>query len=123
VIPRAEYGAQANAAYIYLVGEILGGEVSNTVAIDPRDRIVVDLDFDSEVECLGSRSWTLGRCSLLISYEPVPVQRGIRRSSILPRAFAHAVIVGVIGSSAHAAVRAVVSMSGRLWPTTVKPKG
>ena len=59
--PRVEYDAEANAAYIYLVEEILRGGVARTVSVDPREGMMVNLDLDSAgriigIEVLGARS-------------------------------------------------------------------
>lgn len=51
--PRVEYDAEANAAYIYLVQEILSGGVARTVSIDPREGMMVNLDLDSEGQIIG----------------------------------------------------------------------
>jgi uncharacterized protein YuzE len=51
--PRVEYDADANAAYIYLVEEILHGGVARTVSVDPREGMMVNLDLDSDGRMLG----------------------------------------------------------------------
>jgi uncharacterized protein YuzE len=51
--PRVEYDPEANAAYIYLVEEISRGGVARTVSVDPREGMMVNLDFDSDGRMLG----------------------------------------------------------------------
>jgi uncharacterized protein YuzE len=53
-LPRVEYDRDADAAYIYLVEDILGGAVDRTVSVTPSDiGGVVNLDLDSDGLILG----------------------------------------------------------------------
>ncbi len=52
-IPRVKYDPDANAAYIYLVEEILRGEVERTISVDPREGMMVNLDLDSGGRIIG----------------------------------------------------------------------
>ncbi|HWM73924.1 MAG TPA: DUF2283 domain-containing protein [Nocardioides sp.] len=48
--PRVEYDPEADAAYIYLVEEILSGGVARTISMDPREGMVnIDLDSDGRI--------------------------------------------------------------------------
>lgn len=51
--PRVEYDEVADAAYIYLVDEIGHGGVARTLSIDPREGMMINLDFDSQGRMLG----------------------------------------------------------------------
>jgi uncharacterized protein YuzE len=50
--PRAEYDPEADAAYIYLVEEILSGGVDRTISMDPREGMI-NIDFDSDGRIVG----------------------------------------------------------------------
>ena len=51
---RIRYSPESDAAYIYLVEEILVGGVAWTYPCDPREvKGMINLDFDSEGRLLG----------------------------------------------------------------------
>ncbi len=51
---RVTYDPEANAAYVYLVGEIRAGEAVQTVCVDPVEiGGMVNIDLDSEGRILG----------------------------------------------------------------------
>lgn len=59
---RVTYDVEADAAYVYLVGEIQAGEVTRTVCVDPVEvggMVNIDLDVDGKIlgiEILDARS-------------------------------------------------------------------